>query len=217
MLRTGALIWTFALLTLAAVSSAALAGQFSTPVPLPRSEQEAWRFAVNDRGQAIAARFSDGDRVLVYPVARSGRLGRPWHLAVPGFLIRGDRAPAVALNGRGRVAVALSVEETRPGPAEHSLGSGEHVAIASWQLGAKPPALQVLTPEGDEASYSEGQLTPPEVVIGRTSITAIWAAGGRAPVEGIIPANVDEAYGSVGGQLRAVKLATVADGDGTVT
>jgi hypothetical protein len=209
-----------AVLAAGVLTGVARAGRFWPPVRLPGSEEEPeWHFAVNDRGQAVAVRFGGAERekarVLVYPIRHSGRLGRPWRLDVPDILPP-EPAPTVALDDRGRVAVAIDVEE-RGSEGEHSFGSGEHVAFASWRLGSRPPALQILTPRGDETSYSEGQLNQPEIVIGPNAITALWTAGGRTPEEGVEPAQVDEAFGTVGGPLHAVRLTAVRAGGGTIT
>lgn len=207
-----------ALVALGAPASVACAEQFSAPLYLTTHEEEPnWGLAINDRGQAVAARFGDdrgAKQVLVYAVGHSGHLGRPWRLAIPE--VRDEQTPVVALDDSGHVAIAIEVEDHGPEGGEHSYGCCEHVAVASWQLGARPSALQVLTPRGDETAYSEGQVGPPEMVLGPKSITAVWTAGARLEDNGK-PAQVDEAFGPIGGRLRALNLATATVGAGMIT
>ncbi len=201
-----------AMLALAGFAGVAGAGKFSLPVRLPGSGESEWRFAVNDRGQAVAVRFGGTahghNQLLVFAITRSGRLARPARLEVPGIPIY-PSAPTVTLDDRGRLAVAIDVEEhAANGP--HSFGSGEHVAIASWRLGEHPGAFQLLTPQGDEVEYSEGALSRPEIVVGPRSITALWSAGRGPLAEATATIKVDSAFGTFGRPLKAVNLATAA-------
>ncbi len=220
MLWRAATVLGTAVAALAMLTGVALAGRFSTPVRLPGEEVPEWHFAINGHGRAVAARLGEEHghgEVQVFPVRRSGHLGHPWQLAIPEWAPP-QPAPAVALDGN-RIAVAIDVEEHAPEGGGDSSGSDEHVAIASWQIGRRPPALQVLTPRRDESNYPEGELSHPEIIIGPSAVTALWTAGGRSPEpeERLEPARVDEAFGSAGAPLHAIRLRSITDGRGAIT
>ena len=125
-MRRVSLALVLAMLALAGLAGVACAGRFSVPVRLPGAgEYSEWRFAVNDRGQAVAVRFGGTahghNQLLVFAITRSGRLARPARLEVPGIPIY-PSAPTVTLDDRGRLAVAIDVEEhAANGP--HSSGA----------------------------------------------------------------------------------------------
>lgn len=191
------------------VPTTALAGGFTRPVRLP-SDGEEWVFAVNDRGQALAA---SGD--LVYPVGRSGRLGRPWKVTVPG----GFEADvgSLALDDRGRVAAGLVYGDgsVPRGEGEHgSPGCCEHVAVVSWRLGTQPPVAQVLESPGQSYFYDTESVAP-RVVVGPRAVTALWRdpAGpqGYGP-EGEPEAQLYEAFGPFASALRTRMMVSVPHG-----
>jgi hypothetical protein len=182
-----------------------LAHGFSRPARLP-SGQGPWLFAVNDRGQALAA-TSD----LVYPIERSGRLGPPWQLAVPGGF--SDGVTSLVLDDRGRVAAGLAYGDGSfvPEDSAHNVGCCAHVAVGSWQLGTTPPIAQVLAPPTDHRRYSN--VGAPQLVIGPTAVTAIWSAGGGVdPLGAPLESHLDEAFGGFGQPLQAAELLSVPKG-----
>lgn len=204
----------FSITAAALLPATALAGSFTRPVRLPGTGG-GWLFALNDRGQALA---TDGN--LIYPVERSGRLGHPWKVTVPG----GFKAylGSLALDDRGRVAAGLiySDESVPPGEGEYgSPGCCARVAVASWKLGTKPPVAQLLVPPTDQNRWSNGELDAPSVVIGPEAVTALWGAGDVSPT-GYPPypdaqpfaAQLDEAFGPFGAALEAKTMMSVSKG-----
>lgn len=194
----------------ALLPTTALAGSFTRPVRLP--EGGPWLFALNDRGQALA---TDGS--LVYPVERSGRLGDPWKVTVPGgFEAYVD---SLALDDGGRVGAGLAYSDGSVPPGEGEYGGPgccAHVAVVSWKLGAKPPVAQVVAPPTDHHSYSEGELGAPEVVIGPKAVTALWSTGDVSPRQSALgesfEAQLNEAFGPFGGTLQARRMVSVPKG-----
>jgi hypothetical protein len=129
----------------AATSSSAAAGTFSRPVRPPSGHGYIipWLLAINDRRQAVA---STGN--LVYEIARSRKLSRPWRMTTPDGHF-GPSVGSIALDDRGRIAVGMvySDETDIPEDLAHNYICCSHVAVASWRLGATPPAGQVLSPQ----------------------------------------------------------------------
>ena len=128
-----------ALLAAMTSTSSALAGTFSRPVLLPEKagEEAPWHFAVNDRGQAVAVTPAAGG-ARVYAIGASGRVGRSWLVRLPGGY--GPSEESVALDDRGRIAVAISYSDgSVVAHEEHENGCCMHVAIATWHLGTPPP------------------------------------------------------------------------------
>ncbi len=160
------------------------------------------------------------DGARVFPIARSGRLGRPWRVAIPGRVAGVDDEASIVLDSHGRVVVGLvygdgALKGGSSGP-HASPGCCEQIAIASWRLGATPPAAQVFVraPEPSPSNpYAHEALEPPSIVIGPSSITALWARGYPAEIpeeEG--ETQVEEAFGKFGGPLHQTILATAAKG-----
>ena len=185
----------------------ALAATFTKPVLLPGrgSEERAWHFAVNDRGQAVAVTGSPHG-TLIYPIRSSGRIGRPWLLRIPGGY--SPDAESVTVDDRGRIAVALTYDDGSYVPKEeHDVGCCLHAAIATWQLGAQPPMAQVISLPDEPQAPSLGELEVPQVVIGPHAVTALWTTGGASDNLGDVYAgNVDEAFGPFGSTLRSSVL-----------
>jgi hypothetical protein len=197
----GTAIWVAAAALLPTV---VLAVGFTRPVGLPSTGR--WLFALNDRGHALAASGN-----LVYPVDSSGRLGRPWRLTAPGGLPA--YVGSIVLDDSGRVAAGLLYSDNTREGGYHEAGCCAHVGVASWLLGARPPVVQVLQPATDNASYANGALGVPEVVIGPTAVTALWSAGGIGGYgSGPIEANLDEAFGPFGGPLQIRQMMSVPRG-----
>lgn len=190
----------------------ALAGSFTRPVRLPAVGE--WVFAVNDRGQALGA-YGD----LVYPVERSGRLGRPWKVTVSGGFAA--IVGSLVVDDRGRVAAGLVYSDKSVPRGEGEYGSPaccERAAVASWKLGTKPPVAHVLASPGQSYYYESGRAAP-RVVLGPTAVTALWGVGetspsGAPPVPGGEPgeAQLYEAFGPFGGQLQTRELVSFPKG-----
>ena len=181
----------------------AFAGGFSAPVRLPRfpEGEYAWSFAVNDRGQALAAADN-----RVYPVGPTGRLGRPWtFLAADGHP---EGITSLALDDQGRVAIGLSYDDLSEVPeiAEHNSTGCWHAAVASWELGTGAPVVQDLEPAGGQTSRNDEAQLGPEVAIGPTALTALWTEGGSSE------AHLEEASGAPSGPLHEHQLTSAARG-----
>jgi hypothetical protein len=188
---------------------AVLARGFSRPVELPSGHGYVlpWTFAINDRGQALAA--SGGH---VYPVEATGRLGTPWPLAVPGGFE--PSVGSLVLDDRGRVAAGIYYSDYSDTPEDsaHNPTCCAHVAVASWEFGNSPPLAQVLVPTRDHTRYTNEELHAPEVVIGPTAVTVMWSAGGVDPRGEPFEAHLDEAYGRFGQPLEALQTMSVPRG-----
>jgi hypothetical protein len=193
----------------ALLPTAALAGRFSAPVRLPGpSEPEPeyvtkWRFAINDRGQAVGV-SAPVSGVVARTVAQSGRIGPPTPLTVPGE--RDSLEQSIALDARGRVVVGLLYDDgTHQGsPEPHSASCCSRVAIASWQLGTPPPVPQILSPQQSASmGFAHHALEPPSIVIGPSVITALWAIGDEEHSK----TQLEEAFGRFGEPLHTAELA----------
>jgi len=181
----------------------AFAGGFSAPVRLPRfpEGEYAWSFAVNNRGQTLAAADN-----RVYPVGPTGRLGRPWtFLAADGHP---EGITSLALDDQGRVAIGLSYNDLSEVPeiAEHNSTCCWHAAVASWELGTGAPVVQDLEPAGGQTSRNDEAQLGPEVAIGPTALTALWTEGGSSE------AHLEEASGAPSEPLHEHQLTSAANG-----
>jgi hypothetical protein len=187
----------------ALLPAVALADGFSSPVRLPSfpEGEYAWSFAVNDRGQALAAADN-----RVYPVGRSGRLGRPWSFVAPDG--RPEEVGSIFLDDRGRVAVGLSYNDFSdvPEELEHNSICCWHAAVARWELGTGSPTVQILEPAGGHTSRSDEALLGPEVAIGPTALTALWTEGGGGE------AHLEEASGAFGQPLQEHQIMSAPKG-----
>jgi hypothetical protein len=147
----------------------------------------------------------------VYPVGPSGHLGRPWEVEAPGGVWGSE--VSVTLNSRGRIAVGiLYQDETERASSLYHGGPGccLRVAIASWQLGRKPPAAEALSPTQDaETGSMHHALCAPRLVIGRSAITAIWTIGTEKEQDGFSgpgEVQIEQAYGRFGAPLHTARL-----------
>jgi hypothetical protein len=187
----------------------AVAGSFSKPVRLPTKGEE-WQFAVNDQGEAVGVHGSTTGAVVVQ-LGRSGRISRSWLVRAPIHTEWVD--PYVALGNQGRIAVGILYDDGQqePGPEYHGgPGCCDHVAIASWILGERPPVAQAVSPPLAAATDLAHQPNPPILMtIAGSTITALWKRGSDPePGEG----QIEEAFGQVGKPLQTAKLLTVPHG-----
>jgi hypothetical protein len=193
------------LLTILVAAPSAEAGTFSRLRRLPSGHPERWSFATNDQGAGVAAR-EVGNGVLVYPVSRSGHLGRPRRWALPSEPVM----TSIALDDRGRVALAsVFLDGTFLAEEEHQVSCCERVAAASWRLGTAPPVAQVLTPA--KSQYNE--TSEPQLVLAPHSVTIVWVGGpNQEPGFPEPEATLEEAYGTVGSRLRVRKMMRAPEG-----
>lgn len=189
----------------------AVAGHFSKPVRLPTKWAE-WQFAVNNQGEAVGVHGSEAGAVVVQ-LDRSGRISHSWRVKAPAYTNWVD--PSIALGAQGRIAVAFSYEDDQPQPGNefpHGLGCCQHIAVASWKLGAAPPAAQsVAPPMSIPTGLSYEGYPPPLVAIAGSAVTALWARGfekDQKPAE----AQLEDAFGQVGKPLQTKKVLTVPHG-----
>jgi hypothetical protein len=196
---------------LAASTATATTGRgFSTPVRLPTNGAY-WRFAVNDRGQAVGVEGSSTGAVIV-ELGSSGALGRSWLMRIPAHV--GEAfSPSVALSDNGDVAVGVRyLDGQQEGCYEEHCGGPccARVAIASWKLGEAPPLAQAVSPRLAAANESGQQPGSPSLVIGRAErVTALWARGSTS---GESHGEVEDAFGRVGGKLHTQPLLTAPYG-----
>jgi hypothetical protein len=177
----------------------ALGGSFSRPVRLPAWESE-WSFAVNDRGQALAA------GPYLFPVSAGGRLGSP--LVLPGV----SSVEALALDAAGEVAVGFRYSDgTSPGSNEYHGGPGccSQLGLSSWKLGQLPPRPQLFVRAPSPPNILEVDIgSPPALVVNDGHLTALWIRGftdGYGIQES--PTRLEAAFGPVGGPLTTEQLA----------
>ncbi len=135
-------------------------------------------------------------------------------MTVPGGFE--PRIGSIALDKRGRIAVGLIYSDHLHEPNEYKdVGCCAHVAVVSWQLGARPPAAQILTTSSSPNGNQYGSIEAPQVVIGPDSVTALWPEGTLAPFDlGISTAQLYQAYGTFGAPLEITPLANARDIDG---
>jgi hypothetical protein len=198
--------------------TAALAGSFSAPVRLPTKFAE-WRFAVNDRREAVGV-YGSEEGIVVVQLGRSGELRRSWLLQVPPHV--GYPFASVALGERGKIAVGVSYNDGQLKDSEEPHGPPgccQRIAISSWRLGQSPPAAQAVSPTLNAANALYGQpFEAPLMVVGGSTVTALWTRGGTGPLEPFAPqdetgeAQIEEAFGQLGAPLHKAKLLTVPNG-----
>jgi hypothetical protein len=190
------------------------AAGFSSPVRLSETPHD-WQFAVNDRGEAVGVYGAEAGATVVR-LGRSGRVVGSWLVRAPAHV--GSVGAQVSVGERGQVVVGLSYgdglleasHEEHGGP-----GCCEHLAVASWRLGQSPPVVaQPVSPVLGVPADVDDQPSQLQLAIGAGStVTAVWMRGSAGPGpyggEGG-EAQVEEAYGRVGGPLRTVRLLTVA-------
>ena len=143
-------------------SATAVAGSFSKPVRLP-TKGEAWRFAVNNQGEAVGVHGSAKGAVVVQ-LGRSGRIAHSWLVKAPIDTEWVD--PYVALGDRGRIAVGILYDDGQQEEShEYHGGPGccDHIAIASWKLGERPPGSPGSVPSAHRrrGHYSPAISTDP--------------------------------------------------------
>lgn len=192
--------------------TAAVAGSFSKPVRLP-TMREQWQFAVNNRGEAVGVHASAAGAVVVQ-LNRSGRISRSWLVRAPIHTEWVD--PYVALGDRGRIAVGILYDDGQQesGQGYHSgPGCCDHIAIASWKLGERPPVAQAVSPPLTAATGIAHQPAPPILMtIGSSTVTALWERGYEPEYSEPEEAQIEEAFGQVGKPLQTAKLLTVPHG-----
>jgi hypothetical protein len=189
---------------------AAPAGTFSTPARLPGTYGE-WRFAVNNRGEAVGVLVSE-DHAVVAQLMISGQIKRSWPLALPGHVAKATLG-SIALGERGGVAVGVLYSDGQrseePGRPHEERGCCNHIAIATWHLGKAPPPAQAVSPELN-ASTDAGRepWAAPIMVVGHSTVTALWIRGADDPdVED--EDRIEEAFGIVGKRLHTARLLRV--------
>jgi hypothetical protein len=192
------------------------AAGFSSPVRLSKTPHD-WQFAVNDRGEAVGVYGTEAGARIVR-LARSGRVAGSWLVRAPAHV--GSVGAQIAVGQRGQVVVGLSYDDglMEASHEEHGgLGCCEHLAVASWRLGQSPPMVaQPVSPVLSVPADVDDQPSALQLQVGAGStVTAVWMRGSAGPGEyggegG--EAQVEEAYGRVGGSLRTARLLTVAHG-----
>jgi hypothetical protein len=211
------------LCTLAAMLPApALAGSFSAPVRLPGGQGTEWRFAVNDRGEAVGVRGSEKG-ALFYALGAAGGLGSPVEIGIPGNFA--STKQSVAIDPRGRVAVGLlyrddTVVSSREYKEHEGPGCCGRVALASWQLGQQPPVAQVLSAEQGAKTGPDHQVfEAPSIVIGPSAITALWTREGPQEVENgpgerhaVNETQLEAAFGRFSETLHVARVITAPRG-----
>jgi hypothetical protein len=202
--------------------ASASAGSFSAPVLLPGERGTDWRFAVNERGEAVTARASPKG-ALLYEPGHTTAIGTPIEVAAPGGYQSGE-LPSVALSAGGRVAVGLTFfDETFVSTGYVPVGVSDcclRAAVSSWQLGGQPPPAQVLSarqPLMHGGGFPPQVFAAPEIVIGRSSIAALWTREDGSEGEGDCgpeqePAQLEEAFGRIGEPLHVKQLTAARKG-----
>ncbi len=190
----------------------AAAGHFSKPVRLPTKDEE-WRFAVNNQGEAVGVHGSTKGAVVVQ-LGGSGRITHSWLVKAPINTEWVD--PYVALGDRGHIAVGILYDDGQQEPShEYHGGPGccDHIAIASWKLGERPPVTQAVSPPLIAATGTTHQPYPPILMtIAGPTVTALWARGYQPEYLEPEEAQLEEAFGQVGKPLQTKKLLTVPHG-----
>jgi hypothetical protein len=186
----------------------ALAVRFSAPVRLPANE-ELWKFAVNDRGDAVGA-YASKTGANVIELARSGHITHAWAVTAPDEEESGS--VSISLSNDGDVALGLTYKDSKEKPLEepHSgFGCCDRIAIATWRIGEQSPASaesvkltsfhQVVRP------------VPLMLALGKGIVTALWTREDRVELE---PgeSKIEEAYGPIGGPLQSTELRTTRRG-----
>jgi hypothetical protein len=182
----------------------AVGAQFSLPGRLPGTGG-GWQFAVNDRGQAVGVTATNG-KLTIYSFGTTTRVQRQWRVAVPGAVEATVGSGGLAFDDGGRIALALTYYDGREPPAEEEhAGPGccYHTAVVSWQLGQRPPTPQTVSPAGSAQEPSQGPEDLPVVVLGRSSVTALWREGGATEDGEGLPGRLAQAFGPFGGPLHA--------------
>ncbi len=211
------------LCTLAAMLPApALAGSFSAPVRLPGGQDNEWRFAVNDRGEAVGVRGSEKG-ALFYALEATGALGSPTEIGIPGNFA--STKQSVAIDPRGRVAVGLLYRDDTVVPSgeykEHEgPGCCGRVALSSWQLGQQPPVAQALSAKQSAKTGPDHQVfEAPSIVIGPSAITALWTREGPQEVENgpgeppeVNETQLEAAFGRFSEPLHVARVITATRG-----
>jgi hypothetical protein len=187
----------------------AVASSFSKPVRLP-TKGDAWRFAINNQGEAVGVHGSAKGAVVVQ-LGRSGRIAHSWLVKAPIHTEWAD--PYVALSDRGRIAVGILYDDGQQEEShEYHGGPGccDHIAIASWKLGERPPIAQTVSPPPTGVAH---QPNPPILMtIAGSTVTALWARGYQPEYLEPEEAQIEEAFGQVGKPLQTMKLLTVPHG-----
>lgn len=200
----------------------ALAGSFSEPVRLPGSQDTEWRFAVNDRGEAVGVHGSEKG-ALFYALEATGGLGSPTEIGIPGNFA--STKQSVAIDPRGRVAVGLLYRDDTVVPSgeykEHEgPGCCGRVALSSWQLGQQPPVAQVLSAKQSAKTGPDQQVSAaPAIVIGPLAITALWTREGPQEVENgpgeppeLNETQLESAFGRFSEPLHVARVITAPRG-----
>ncbi len=191
--------------------AAAQAEMFSAPVRLPKGTNE-WRFAVNDRGEAVGV-LPSGKHVMVAQLASSGRIKHLWPLPLPAHVAEAIQV-SIELSERGDAAVGVLYNDGQRAPEgdypHKGPGCCRHIAIATWQLGKRPPEAQAVSPELNPVTEVGNQpWHAPVMVVGRSDVTALWIRGDEDPY---VQAEdqIEEAFGRIETPLRTAQLLAVS-------
>ncbi len=193
----------------------ASAARFTPPVRLPGKPAH-WRFAINDRGQAVALA---GD--AVYPIAASGALGAPWKIQIPGAVA--IESGNIALDDQGHVAVGIEYDDGEYAGAQENHGAPPccgQIAVDAWTLGSAPPAPQTfVVRESPQREEQIQALEPPVLLLQSDGVTALWPRGeqGTCQLSGDCTARVEAASGAIGGPLHGTILGPVAQSEGVAS
>jgi len=206
----------------AMLPAVALAGSFSEPIRLPGGQDTEWRFAVNDRGEAVGVRGSEKG-ALFYVLEATGGLGSPTEIGIPGNFP--STKQSVAIDPRGRIAVGLLYRDDTVVPSrEYKEHEGPaccgRVALSSWQLGQQPPMAQVLSAKQSAQTGPDHQVfEAPSIVIGPSAITALWTREGSQEVENgpgespeINETKLEAAFGRFSQPLHITRVITAPRG-----
>jgi len=191
--------------------ASAWAAHLSRPVALSGLVQGPRVFAVNDRGQVVVV-FFDGSRTVLGRVSTDGAVTavQPLSLDRPSV---GVAAASVALDRGGRVAVGLNYDDGAHIVDVRSPNSDKddpcclHNAIAAWRLGEQPPVAQTVS--GPQPPYpqqaTDQDLSPPEFLFGRSTLTALWDQGYQGQESGS-GGHLQQAFGAFAGPLKSNTL-----------
>jgi hypothetical protein len=187
------------------------AGRLSRPVLLPAGHGS-WSFAVNDRGEAVAAREA-ANGVSVYQVGASGRLLRSWLVPSPPHVPQ--LSVSIALGPTGEVALGMIYNDGQEEPSseyhEENEGCCTHVAVASWRLGSPPPPVQIVSGPDTDFYLQPTQLL---LAVGVSTVTALWVRGDDPVAEHSQrgEAQIEAAYGVASGSLTTQRITGVLHG-----
>ena len=142
--------------------------------------------------------------LVVQKLTRSGRLRLIDRLTMPGYFDAGESQYAsIVLDDSGQLAAAVSYEnDTFASFCEpHDYACCSLAAIATWELGGGPGALDSLAPYGPPYL---SQAEAPALVLAHSRVNAVWTTGESEFERPLL----EQAYGSFGAPLHTALLRT---------